>query len=213
MSAELGETLSALMDGEASEQDLQRVLENIDDEGVRDVWVRFHGARESLSASAAGDHYHIDLSRRIRAAIEQEPDLDIPAEAASGEAPVQIRPVARWQRFSRPLASFAVAASVFAVVLVGSQYYGLPGSGSSADDPAPADRIASGGVVGTYGGAAVRTDFATAGGSISRPVSDYDALARDRLQRYLLPHAEEAALNGNQGMMPFAKVASFEIEE
>lgn len=213
MSEKLGESLSALVDGEASQQDLQRVLENLDDEAVRDTWSRFQSARHSLNAGASGDRHEIDLSRRIKAAIELEPGLDTPAEATVGEAAARIRPVARWQHFSRPLASFAVAASVFAAVLVGSQYYGALDSAPIDDSPMPADRVASGGVVGTFGGAAVRADFATPGISVSQPVSDYDALARDRLQRYLLPHAEEAALNGNQGMMPFAKVASFEIEE
>ena len=215
MSEQLGESLSALMDGEASEQDLQRVLDNIDDQAVRGAWMRFQSASHSLTAGAAGDRHNVDLSSRICAAVEREPALEMPVEVVAPESPAQIRPVARWQQFSRPLASVAVAASVFAAVLLGTQFYGTLEGGPGVDSPVSADRVAAGGVVGSPGGAAVRVraDLATPQVRISQPVSDYDALARDRLQRYLLPHAEEAALNGNQGMMPFAKVASFEIEE
>lgn len=214
MSEKLGESLSSLMDGEASEQDMEQVLEHIDDEAVRGVWRRFQSASHSLHSGAAGDHYGIDLSLRIRSAIELEPQPEPSAQAGAGEASARIRPVGRWHRFSRPLASFAVAASVFAAVLVGAQFYGLPTSGTGADGAAPAERLASGGVVGAFSGEAVRANFAaTPGARVSQPVSDYDAIARDRLRRYLLPHVEEAALNGNQGMMPFARVVSFEIEE
>jgi sigma-E factor negative regulatory protein RseA len=76
-----------------------------------------------------------------------------------------------------------------------------------------AERHSAGGVVNTLGGTAVRADFATPGFRTSQPVADYNAIARDRLRRYLLPHTEEAALNAPQGMMPFARVASFEVEE
>ena len=118
MSEELGESLSALMDGEASDQDLQRVLDRLEDKSVRDTWARYHSAGRSLATGAGGDRHDIDLSQRISAAIAQEPELDMPAQPAGEEAPV-IRRVARWQSFSRPMASFAVAASGIRLLTTG----------------------------------------------------------------------------------------------
>ena len=117
-----------------------------------------------------------------------------------------------WHRFSRPLASFAVAASVFAVVLVGSQFVG---GGAGPADPVAADRASPTGMVNTLGGSAVRAGYATTPLQRAAPVpaSDYNAIARERLERYMLQHTEEAALNAPQGMMPYARVATFRVEE
>jgi sigma-E factor negative regulatory protein RseA len=66
-------------------------------------------------------------------------------------------------------------------------------------------------MVNTLGGSAVRTSYSSQ--SAAQQLVDYDQLARQRLQRYILPHAEQAALNAPQGMMPYARVASFQTEE
>ncbi|MEP5763043.1 MAG: sigma-E factor negative regulatory protein [Halieaceae bacterium] len=205
MKDQLGESLSSLMDGEANELDLERVLKHSDDESLRGTWRRYHAASESMQPGAAGVVQDVDLSRRIMAALEQE------------SAPV-IRPVARWQQFLRPAASFAVAASVFAAVLVGSQAYSLLDNGSSAAVPVVAGRTAAGGVVNTVGGSAVQAGYAStvlASKALQpqQPVADYNALARKRLERYMLSHTEEAALNAPLGLMPYARVATFTTED
>ena len=214
MSEQLGESLSALMDGEASERDIERVLDNLDDPELRSTWSRLQAAGQSLQAGSQGNVYGVDVSGRIMAALEEEPELVMQPTVADS-TPTGIRPVGRWHRFSRPLGSLAVAASVCAAVLIGTQYYGgrsgEPGANSAP--VAASERLSPGGVVSPLGGAAVRADFSTPGITRSQPVSDYDAIARDRLQRYLLPHTEEATLNGHRGMMPFARVASFETGE
>lgn len=220
-SEQVSESLSALMDGEATEQDIQTVLDNIADPSVRGAWSRYQAASRSLQPDAGGTRFDIDLSPAIMAAVAAEPDLVMPPRAAGGEADAGVReaipvikPVARWQHFLRPAASLAVAASVFAVVLVGSQFYS--GSGG-AQGPETAlvlpDHAAPAGAVNTLGGAAVRADFSAQPPVSVSPVSDYDAIARERLERYLLPHTEEAALNAPQGMMPFARVATFRTED
>ena len=47
----------------------------------------------------------------------------------------------------------------------------------------------------------------------ARQRAAYNRLARQRLQRYLLPHTEEAALNTPQGMMPYARLAGYRGDE
>jgi sigma-E factor negative regulatory protein RseA len=206
MNEQLRESLSSLMDGEASEQDIQRVLENLQEPSVRDAWRHYHLLRWGLEGAAqlGGD----DLSARIMAAVEQEPAHSMQPETGA----VSIHPVGRWHRFTRPLASFAVAASVFAVVLVGSQFVD---QGAGESGPVTADRSSPVGMVNTLGGAAVRAGYATRPVQVvpAAPASDYNSIARERLEKYMLPHAEEAALNAPQGMMPYARVATFRSEE
>lgn len=207
MNEQLRESLSSLMDGEASEQDIERVLDNLQDPRVRSAWHSYHMARWGLGGGVGPGSD--ELTGRIMAAVDAEPAHTLQPQDA---APVEIRPVGSWQRFSRPLASFAVAASVFAVVLVGSRFVG---EGAGQADPFTADRASPTGMVNTLGGAAVRAGYASP--PVQRvaptPASDYNAIARERLQRYMLQHTEEAALNAPQGMMPYARVATFRVEE
>lgn len=207
MNEQLRESLSSLMDGEASEQDIERVLESLQNPEVRSAWRNYNLARWGLGGGVGPGSE--ELTGRIMAALDAEPAHSLQPR---DEAPAEIRPVGAWHRFSRPLASFAVAASVFAVVLVGSQFVG---EGAGQADPVAADRTSPTGMVNTLGGAAVRAGYATP--PVQRmapaPASDYNAIARERLQRYMLQHTEEAALNAPQGMMPYARVATFRVEE
>lgn len=241
MSEQLRESLSALVDGEASEEDVQRVLDNLDDASVRQTWCRYQAAHSSLSADSAESLFDMDISSQVMAAIADEPEFSVsastPIEALAPDPSPTIKPVARWRQFLAPAASAAVAASVFAAVMLTSQYLGgLPGSTSAGGDIVASAGGAAGanGVTGVNGvmegsdtveglerfprsavvnapggGAAVLADFSTGVVSTAEPVADYDAIARERLRRYMLPHAEEAALNAPQGMMPFARVATF----
>lgn len=189
MTEQIKESLSVLMDGEANELDMARVLKNSADSELRSTWTRYHIARQVLR-EGSGKYLRVDISSRVMAALETEPE---------------IKPVARWHSFLRPVTSMAVAASVFASVLVGSQFYGLLG-GVEAGSPELAARVSTVGMVNTLGGSAVRAGY-------TPRYADYDQMAKQRLQRYMLIHSEEAALNAPQGMMPYARVASFEVRD
>jgi len=198
---QLGESLSALLDGEANELDLQRVLQNSDDESVRVSWHRYHMSSYSMRSGDNARLQGVDLSQRIMAALDEE-------------APHSVTVGARWKQFIQPAASFAVAASVFAAVLVGSQFYSLLGSDSGAASLDVASRGAPIGLVNSVGGAAMQAGFAAP--AVTRTPAagtDYDAMARARLERFRLSHTQQAALNSPQGMMPYAKVASFTTED
>ncbi len=204
MSEQVRESLSVLMDGEASELDLERALKHVDKPEVREAWVRYNAASRAVREPGAM-HLDIDISSRVMAALESEPGAE------------SIKPVGRWKNFLKPAASLAVAASFFSAVMVGGQFYGLPGApGSDTSEATLAGGVSTVGMVNTLGGSAVRAGYAT---PALRPTTaparvDYNQLARQRLQRYMLNHTEEAALNVQQGMMPFARVASFqEVED
>lgn len=217
------ESLSALMDGEADDQALDELLDNVQDPTLRDTWRRFNTASQGLQPGPMV--MGTDISSRIMAAVEREPAYS--AQPTAAEIPDAIQPVASWQRMLRPVASFAVAASVFAVVLVGSQFYGGGDTTGAGGNPVPvitagADRLASPGVVTPGGGTANLAGYASPATVVTRPAppvreatpnTDYDTIARQRLERYMLDHAEEASLNAPQGMMPYARVATFSTEE
>ena len=200
MNEQIRESLSALMDGEANELEIQRLLKHADAESLRSTWMRYHLVRHTLREGSAAYTY-IDVSAGVMAALSGEPGIDI-------------KPVARWKNFLQPAASFAVAASVFAAVLVGSQFYGLLGAGDAGGAPELAARVSTVGMVNTLGGSAVRAGYASPALKPAQTrYADYNKMARQRLQRYMLSHTEEASLNAPQGMMPYARVATFKVED
>lgn len=110
----LKESLSALMDDQASEMELHRVLKATENnEELRSAWSRYQliGAAMRGEASAST----VDLSGAISAAIAEEP---IPKAETDDDAS------SWWQRASR----VAIAASVAGVVVVVSQFADLNGA-------------------------------------------------------------------------------------
>lgn len=114
MSNESLEALSAVMDGEASQFELRRLLDRTEQEPkISDTWNRYHLARQALHAQAPVQP-HVDLVGRVNAALVSETmDVVTKPETVSAQQP--------WWK---PVASMAVAASVTAVVILGGQQFG-----------------------------------------------------------------------------------------
>lgn len=198
MSEQLRESLSALMDDEANELELQRLLKQTgDDSELRATWVRYNAAR-SVMAGQQVSHMQLDISSRVRESVEAEP-----AEATT------LR-----ERLFRPLASFAVAASVAATVVIGGQQLAL----INGDDGYAPGAVAAGaavptgvspvGMVNGLGATTVQASFGTEAVPMLQPAARtaYKELARQRMQMYMQEHAEHAALNSPHGLIPFARV-------
>lgn len=200
------ESVSALMDGEAEELELRRVLAGENADAVNVSWQRYHQVRDTLRGhQEVAAFRHMDISQQVRAAIAAEPVV--------GET--------RRVSWLRPLAGFAVAASVAAglVVSVQSTQQTLPGAVPEVENTVVASNRAYP-VAGNSMQAAV--------GSAPRAVVNYSGQqlpvaalatqsaanqeAQQHLEKYLLRHTENAALNTGQGVMTFARVASFEVE-
>lgn len=200
MSEQLRESMSALMDDEANELELQRLLKQVgDDSELRATWVRYNAVRSAMSGQHIS-HLQLDISSRVREAIDASP-------AGAGEKE-SLR-----QRLFRPMASFAVAASVAATVVIGGQQLAQV----SGNDPYGADAIASGaspvGLVNSLGATTVRASYGTEAIPVLQPAARtaYKELARQRMQMYMQEHVEHAALNSPHGLIPFARVS--EIRE
>ena len=94
-------------------------------------------------------------------------------------------------------------------------------SGMQGGAPEPAIAATSGRVFpaavnnSAVGFANVNASFSSSaapGNGLSRAVLMGDLAAEQRLNRYMLQHTEQSALNNGQGMINFARVASFEVE-
>ncbi len=98
------EHISALMDGEAGEQDARQALLRLGDTGdAREAWATYHLIGDLMRGEATKA---FDVSQRITAALAQEPTVLAPQRRAS--------------KNSRPLTyALSAAASVSAVAVVG----------------------------------------------------------------------------------------------
>lgn len=143
---EAKESISALLDGEVSDFELRRTLEQAgQDPLLGRQWSRYHVARSALKREPQAG-LEVDISARVMAALEGEPvyhpSADQEAEHKGQMSSARVfKPVSRWWR---SVSSMAVAASVTAVVILGAGSVGdtgdtsrpayvLPGATASAD--------------------------------------------------------------------------------
>ena len=196
----LGESLSALMDGEASDLDTRRVLKALALEDsqnamlMRDKWRRY----QSVSSVMKGDvickvDYSVDITRAI-----------------AEEAIFKVNPLVKILSSSGRL---AIAASVALVAVLGVQQFNLPAE--STDQAAGFAYIDETSVEGLVGPAnqlpagwtmseelQVRTVSAD---SVEKDIySEEDA--RAYLAYVLARHASKAPYVRSQGMLPYARM-------
>ena len=186
------ESLSALLDDEANDIDIARVLKAVDQPELRAEWVRQQQISSVLRREAPASA-GIDVSASVRAAIEDG-------------AP----------RRSNPLVGLAVAASVTVAVVFGGQQY----LGSTV--PSPIGQLPGGVVAvqgasamqASYGASrnqpqSARTPAVTSM-RIAPPaagnISDYERLARDRYQHLVTDHAAASAALQPNALVPYARI-------
>jgi len=195
MSERLRESLSAVMDGEANELELERILSRIgEDDELRQAWVRY-SAVHSVNTGGHVANLSLDISQGVRAAIQGNSERGYSKQAA-GVA----------QRFLKPLASFAVAASVAATVVIGGQQlYQIGESDPYGVSIAGASPV---GLINSVGATAVQASYGTQSVPVLQPTvrTAYRELARQRMEKYMQEHVEQAALNSPQGLIPFSRV-------
>jgi sigma-E factor negative regulatory protein RseA len=187
-----------LIDNEANEFELERILaQGTGDAQVRQAWTRYNLAQHAMHGHPVA-HLDWDISTRVQAALGGTPIMD------TASAPAAFK-----QRMKRSLQSFAVAASVAATVVIGGRQL------AQVDETAPyvADRSAPTSpspvtFVNSLGATAVPASYGTQPIPMLQPATHtaYQELAQQRLRKYMQEHAEQAALNSPQGLVPFARV-------
>jgi sigma-E factor negative regulatory protein RseA len=198
MNEKMGESLSALMDDEANELELSRVLAQVSqDPELRRSWMRYNIAQHAMHGSqAAGLDW--DISGRVKASLAAESETD--TEAAG---------VGFKQRMLRPFVSLAVAASVAATVILGGQQLALIGSDDSyGSGRSIATNASPVGMLNSLGATTVQANYGMQAVPTLEPANSaaYQELALQRQRKYMQDHAEQAALNAPQGLVAFARV-------
>jgi sigma-E factor negative regulatory protein RseA len=190
MSEKLKESLSAVIDGEADEFELRRVLDEIGrDESLASSWERYHVIGSVLRGERTVSGF--GMRERIWAELMADPEseaiVEQVAEVSLPETPAQTRPVARsW-------APYAVAASVIAALLVGF-------IGSFELEPAvnPALAESDGGVIASqealYQSAALKSE-----------ITDSD---HNRTEAYIVRHYQQIGMD--RPGLGFARMVAYE---
>jgi len=199
MTERMRESLSALLDNEANELEMERVLKHVaDDDSLRQTWVRYNLVRAVTAGQPGGysnQHLGIDISAGVREAIGSSSWPGASRESLG-------------RRLLRPLASVAVAASVAATVVIGGQQLAYTEATSFDPGQSVASSASPVGLLNSLGATPVRASYGTQPMPVLQPATRtaYQELARQRMQTYIQEHAEHAALNSPQGLIPFARV-------
>lgn len=216
----LHESLSALMDGEASELEIQRLLKESGANGSAVDGVGQRWSRYQLAASVMrGDQVapvDFGLAASISAAIDDEPELHVQQEVAANDATSR----SRWWR---PLSRGAVAATVAFAAVLGVQQMQQPATSGGelvaeverpAQQPVQSMPRPSGFYVPSLTTRSVSTmpvvtpEQRGAAGQQSVPVQLVPSPQLLRhLNRVMIEHSEQAAQMGSQGMVPFARAS------
>ena len=188
----LQESLSAVMDNEADELELRRVLNAFDDVETRDTWARYQVARAVMHKDLLFPR--LDIAAAVSAALADEA---VPAKATRGP----------W----RTLGRLAVAASVTVAVLAGVRLYnqdeiaGVELAQQSAQPALAAPQVKGPAVLAGY------SESSEATGPMANGVLQGQPGWHDqRLPGYLRQHAQQAALKGTESALPYARAASLE---
>jgi sigma-E factor negative regulatory protein RseA len=199
MSDKLRESISALVDGEANEMDLHRVLKASEtDENARQSWRRY----QAISAVVKNEErslLKIDISAGVKIALADD------KKAVGG----------RISEMLKPMMSVAVAATVTVAILTGTQIYQVASGGGNAslNEVATTENFNSSAPVtaGQFNNlaipASVSTDVYAKPSQAQLDKRAYaDAVAEQRLHSYMYRHVENSSISTGSGVMPFARV-------
>lgn len=197
MNERMQESLSALMDGQADELEIRRLLK--ESEHNPNVFASWH-SYQLIGAVMRGESVSsVDLSKGIRQALDGEPMDDLQGVRMTGKTS------ARWPWLA---ASGAVAASVMLAVLVGVQW--------QQQQLAPAALVATNATpiandtVSTLAPALATAQVSAAPAELSAAQQQELEQAQQKLKEYVLEH--NATLDDSQQSLPFARTVKFNQE-
>jgi negative regulator of sigma E activity len=237
MDDRLKESISALMDDESNELELQRILSHVEDDELLETWKTYHNIKSVLQHDQ-NDAIAIDISQLVSAAIAQEAPLsfregsveahedatilsnDLSSQADKQAIPSSIDNHSKHTINERPRntklmskisSGFAIAASIFVAFIFVLNNGVNSGQGLNENLQASASAAVSVGssVSGLQNVSSV-VDKPENSSTEKQPkiiVEFTEAHAR-RFNEYLLRHAEHSVASSHAGMMPLARVAS-----
>jgi sigma-E factor negative regulatory protein RseA len=217
----LAESISALMDNQASELELQRILKASEqDAEVKAIWSRYQIASAALRGEwARGEQTPIfmpDFAARVSAAIDQEEALLAQSSSKTKKSP---------QGWFYQLGRVALVASVAGGMILGvgelnvASLSSQVASNSPVVVPAPVDTTISlpsginSPMINTRT-VAVQTGYETRPQENRRvmfqPRQANSVVSDEEVSRYvnqmIKAHSDNAAMNSGQGVLPYARV-------
>ena len=205
----LDQSLSALMDGEATDMELHRLLKEVSERSeLRDKWKRYHMVSSALKGDAAITP--IDYSAAISAAIDEESSHRQSVLAgfvgSAGRfaiaASVALVAVLGVQQLNSPLDSVAPVSEFAGIEQVDEENVGPAIQFPSGFQPIINARTVS------AGGNNKSSQFVTPVIEVRQQAErNYsEAQLRAYMNDVMARHSNHAALNSNQGMLPFARL-------
>lgn len=232
---QLLESLSALVDDEASELEVRRILKNVDNNpDMMDCWQRYNLIGSFMRKETIGEELgNSAFAASVAAALRQESELNnpqsestlSPADKATSSAPRYRSAESGGSSWSW-LGKSSIAASFAAFVVLTANFVSSPDESTSNSAPPMARNSGDGAVQNSIGlpqgfqlpALEARTVsqsnnparlFDSPRRTAVLPVADdlTDNATQDMLNEMLIFHAERASANGGLGMMPFARVS------
>ncbi|WP_071870579.1 sigma-E factor negative regulatory protein [Atopomonas hussainii] len=193
----LHESLSALMDGEASELEVRRLLRDSADDGeLRERWRHWHVARAAMHDELQAPK--LDLASRVSAALADEPAL-----------------VAQVPWYARMPGRVAVAASVTLAVLAGLQFAPLGEQAApqlaQQEIPTltiPGQALPGPAILAGYQPAETSADAQPVSAEVVQPTQN--RWHEERMPLYLHQHLQQVSASQGNAQLPQARVANFE---
>lgn len=186
------ESLSALMDGEADELEVRRVLNQLDsDDELRERWKNYH-LMGSLMRDESLDS--LDLTQGINRVLDGDITPAGEQDNSSSHCVEASQPQTVRRAWYKPLTSVAVAASVTLAVLLGVQSIG------------PSEQL---NLVDTSTDQLETPQGELTASSLTPEEQQQLESAQQQLQNYILQHSSQEK-EENNGILPFARVVEFQ---
>ena len=234
MDDRMKESISALLDNEADELELRRVLNHSDDAGMKAVWSRYSKVSDLMSSgesaySSEGEdsplHSHngfldIDISAQVSRSIDQIEGREEDAVEVE-ETIVASPPLIKKNRFGL-VSTVAVAATIImAVSLVFKPFDDVDVSNNEVlvayNDAVNVSQVMTDSDIGGISSEGQHLNGYVAnvssGGNVPMVKKPFSPEHASKLNQYLLRHAENSVAGGRSGLMPLARVASFTIAQ
>ena len=194
MNEQQQETLSALFDGEASEFETRRLLNELSDEDL-ERWHQFQVISDASQNKLEQSTFSFSVVDAVAAAIADEP-----APVADTVVTKQVK-----QAWFKPLIGFAAAASVAFVAVLGIQDPDMVNPGFIADGNVSVSQLP----INSDLGLSAVSGSTAAVMSLNGGIDAIDAQKKKdalRLEHYLQQHTQSAAFNNGRGLMPMARM-------
>ncbi|MEJ2419633.1 MAG: sigma-E factor negative regulatory protein [Exilibacterium sp.] len=215
----LRESLSALVDDQASELELHRILKESESSSeIRATWARYQLVSAALKGETPSGEY-VDLSSRISDAIAGESPLhQVDREGVAGAAH-------QGKKWWGSVGRFAIAASVAGAVVMVAQQINVSGGGGLEAEVAGGEAVQADHTPAVQTPLHARTVSTQDDGPV-RPAQGQtvnfvprtpeqripNEIIQRRLNQLMLEHAEHAAQNSGRGMLPFARIPRVDEE-